>query len=87
MIQLLHIAIDTFALILLGASLFLIGVAVGLEAVKSDARRLRKGVEAMATAHDEFAARAIETIEFQRATILMLTSPETRTFEDREKFN
>lgn len=87
MIQLLQLTLDVSALALLGAALFALGVAVGLEAVKRDARHLRLGIEAMAASHEEFAAKAIETIEFQRATIEMLTSPESHEVERDAKFN
>jgi hypothetical protein len=87
MIQLLQLTIDVAALILLGAALFALGVAVGLESVKSDARRLRASIDDLIAAHDEFAAKAIETIEFQRETIAMLTAPETYEFDGRDKFN
>ena len=87
MIQLFYLAVDIVALIVLGASLFALGIAAGLQAVKQDAHRLSCAVKEMSAAHEEFAAKAIETIEFQRATIIMLTSPETREFDGLQKFN
>jgi outer membrane lipoprotein-sorting protein len=86
MIQLLQITIDVFALALLVFSVFCLGMAAALEAVKHDARKMKKHVESLHDAYSEFTTTALDTIEHQRRTIDILMLPQPREFDRDDKF-